>query len=98
MQSRFWADLEKTIPCKDGDGVAVLEIGIIPDLIQPNPAFQPVRYGKWLISNGAADFFVRHPNPVVIADRVLADEERSDVEEKLMRHFGINHTPLPQAG
>ena len=68
------------------------------ELKQPNPAFQRVPYDEWMSSNGTDDFFVTHPNPVVVAGRILTDEERRNLEEKLMRQFAINHTPLTQAG
>ena len=65
--------------------------------MQSRPVFQRVDHDEWMSSNGTDDFFVTHPNPVVVACRILTDEERRDLEEKLMRQFAINHTPLTQA-
>jgi hypothetical protein len=38
---RFWKDLGKTIPCKDGDRCAVMENAYGPDAVQPAVSLRP---------------------------------------------------------
>lgn len=46
---RFWQDLAKTIPAEEGDPVAVMETFGAGDLVQPDPARRPKRFGAAVI-------------------------------------------------